>query len=104
MVGRFRLFDNEGGPTAAEDRLLDKLSMYGKDPLSKPELLEHMMKRVSQQTDLSDVFRVKRQGKDANDTFWSFGKIHGLENIAFCDAQDVNSTAGNPYKLQQLVN
>ena len=36
--------------------------------------------------------------------FWQFGKIHGLENIAFCDAKELSGCAGNPYKLQKLVN
>ena len=103
LVGRFRLFE-DGNTSSAEDKLLDHLSMYGKDPLSKPELLDHLMKRVSQQTDLSQVFQVKRLGKDKNNIFYSFGKIHGLENIAFCDANELKATEGNPYKLQQLVN
>mmetsp|Transcript_24626 Transcript_24626/g.30697 ORF Transcript_24626/g.30697 Transcript_24626/m.30697 type:complete len:213 (+) Transcript_24626:488-1126(+) len=78
--------------------------MYDKDPLSKPELLDHMVRRISEQTDLTEVFRVKRLGKDTNPIFWQFGKIHGLENIAFCDAKDLGSVKGNPYKLQKLVN
>ena len=53
---------------------------------------------------MSKVFKVKRQGKDANDAFWTFGKIHGLENIAFCDPAELAQVKGNPYKLQQLVN
>ena len=59
-----------------------------------------MMKRVSEQTDLTEVFRIKRQGKDANNLFWQFGKIHGLENIAFCDTNDLSKVAGNPHTLQ----
>ena len=55
LVGRFRLFENESS-NSAEDKLLDHLAMYDKDPLSKPEILEHIMKRISQQTDLSQVF------------------------------------------------
>ena len=35
--------------------------------------------------DLGKLFRVKRMGKDKEPWFWSFGKIHGLENIAFAD-------------------
>ena len=59
--------------------------MYDKDALSKPELLNQMVKRISEQEDLSKIFRIKRQGKDADDIFWNFGKVHGLENIAYCD-------------------
>ena len=59
LVGRFRLFESSKSDSA-EDKLLDHLAMYDKDPLSKPELLDHMVKRISETTDLSDVFRVKR--------------------------------------------
>ena len=104
LVGRFRIFEGETQTSSAEDQLLDHLAMYDKDPLSKPELLEHMVKRIQQQTDLEQVFRVKRQGKDANPIFWAFGKIHGLENIAFCDPAEVAKVQGNPVKLQKLIN
>ena len=78
--------------------------MYDKDPLSKPQLLDHLVKRISEQTDLTEVFRVKRQGKDSNPIFWQFGKIHGLENIAFCDPAELSTVKGNPYTLQKIVN
>ena len=63
-----------------------------------------MMKTVRKNADLSKVFRVKRSGADLDDMFWSFGKVHGLENIAFCDPAAVEATGGNPVKLQALVN
>lgn len=53
---------------------------------------------------LTDLFRVKRAGKDKDDFFWSFGKIHGLENIAFVDLEELYETKGNPVKIQMLVN
>ena len=84
--------------------MLDHMAMYDKDPLSKPELVEHMIKRISEQTDLSKVFQIKRQGKDRNDVFWLLGKIHGLENIAFCDSAELAEVGGNPAKLQMLIN
>ena len=43
-------------------------------------------------------------GKDRDPMFWSFGKIHGLENIAFADAEELKATNGNPVKIQQVVN
>ena len=70
--------------------------MYDKDPLSKPELLDHIVKRITKNTDLNEIFQVKRLGKDQNPLFWAFGKIHGLENIAFCDAQELIAAKGNP--------
>lgn len=62
------------------------------------------MKNISKRVDLSSIFQVKRAGADADDMFWSYGKIHGLENIAFCDLDEVKATNGNPILLQQLIN
>ena len=105
LVGRFRLFENDSGATdSAEDQLLDHLAMYDKDPMSKPELLNQMVKRISEKEDLSKIFRIKRQGKDTDDIFWNFGKVHGLENIAYCSAEDIEATGGSPMLLQKLVN
>ena len=42
--------------------------------------------------DISKYFSVKRGGQDRDDLFWMFGKIHGLENIAFCDPAEVAAT------------
>lgn len=57
-----------------------------------------------QEFDLGKMFRVKRGGKDRDPMFWSFGKVHGLENIAFADPAEVKKANGNPVKIQQIVN
>ncbi len=49
--------------------------------------------------DLAKMFRVKRAGKDKDNIFWSFGKVHGLENIAFADPKEVLAANGNPVKI-----
>ena len=54
------------------------------------------MKNISKKTDLSKVFQIKRSGKDTNDFFWQFGKIHGLENIAYADPDELAAANGNP--------
>lgn len=43
---------------------------------------------------------MRRAGKDQDPFFWSFGKIHGLENIAFADPEEIRDTKGNPVKIQ----
>ena len=53
---------------------------------------------------ISEKFRIKRQGKDKNDIYYSFGKIHGLENIAFVDEDKLRETKGNPVLIQDLIN
>jgi len=45
------------------------------------------------------MFRIKRAGKDRDPLFWSFGKIHGLENIAFANEEELKATNGNPVKI-----
>ena len=63
-----------------------------------------MIKNLSKQVDLADLYKVKRAGKDLDDFFWTFGKVHGLENIAFADPAELAATQGNPVALQALVN
>lgn len=53
--------------------------------------------------DFAKQFQVKRAGKDKDDMFWSFGKIHGLENIAFLDEKELLACNGNPFLIQRLV-
>ena len=77
--------------------------MHAKEPLTKPELVEHMMKKLSKTVKMSDKFKVKRSGKDENDIYYSFGKVHGLENIAFVDDETIAACEGNPVKLQKAV-
>lgn len=48
--------------------------------------------------------QVRRYGKDKDDIFWLFGKIHGLENIAFLSDEELERTEGNPILLQDAVN
>jgi hypothetical protein len=62
--------------------------------------MQHIGMRAMQQVDISQIFRVKQAGKDTDPMFWSFGKIHGLENIAFADPEEVKATNGNPVKIQ----
>ena len=47
---------------------------------------------------------MKRSGKDLDDFYYNFGKVHGLENIAFVDPEELSKTNGNPVALQCLVN
>jgi len=43
-------------------------------------------------------------GKDKNDLFWKYGKIHGLENIAYCSIEEIQECQGDPIELQKLIN
>jgi len=100
VVERFRLFENEDGKHCSQqEATLNYLGCYSDDPLSKPELLDQMMKNISKNVDLTKVFRIKRRGADMDDIFYSYGKIHGLENVAFCEDADLEKVEGNPVTL-----
>ena len=62
-------------------------------------MLGNVMSQITKTHDIGNIFRVKRYGKDRDDIFWSFGKIHGLENIAFADIDEIKATEGNPVKI-----
>ena len=110
LVGRFRLFDKiseaQAGdsPSKTEEDILDYLSVYSKDPLSKPELVNHMMKKLCEKGNIAEKFQIKRSGKDLNEIYWQFGKIHGLENIGQLSDEEFAKLDGNPVTLQQAVN
>jgi len=55
MVQRFRLFD-ENTQESLEDKTANYLAQYSSDPLSKPELLDQLMKNISKRVDLSSIF------------------------------------------------
>lgn len=95
MVSKFRLFETFESPDPKRD-IADYLTVYGTDPLTKTEMIDNIALNVLKEFDVSKIFRVKRAGKDKDPIFWSFGKIHGLENIAFADPEELRQTYGNP--------
>ena len=103
MVSKFRLFETFE-VADPKGNIADYLSIYGSDPLTKTEMVQNIALHALQQFDSSKLFRVKRTGKDLDPTFWSFGKIHGLENIAFADPEEIKATNGNPVAIQEIVN
>jgi hypothetical protein len=57
------------------------------------------MKTHGDKADIYNKFSIKRGGADLDDIFWSYGKVHGIENIAYCDPVDVDNCDGNPVAL-----
>jgi hypothetical protein len=51
-----------------------------------------------------EKFQIKRRGKDKDDIFWTLGKVHGLEYLAYCTEEEIMETGGDPIRLQKLVN
>lgn len=99
LVGRFRMFENQP-ITSAESNLMNYLHEYSDRPFIKDELTE----RLKEMEMKGHKMRVRRMGKDANNTFWHFGKIHGLENIALIPDEQLEAVVHDPVKLQKLVN
>jgi len=53
--------------------------------------------------DFALKWKIKRMGKDKNDIFWTLGKVHGIENVAFATEEQLQATKGDPFKIQALV-
>ena len=102
MVSKFRIFETFEHNNPKGD-IVNYLTAYGTDPLTKSEMMDNIAIHALSEFDLSKIFRVKRAGKDLDPYFWSFGKIHGLENIAFADPEELKATNGNPVKIQKIV-
>lgn len=77
--------------------------MYTSGPLTKAELLNRMADGLPVDPEFASKFQIKRRGRDKDDMFWTFGKVHGLENIAYLTEEQILATGGNPAALQQLV-
>lgn len=84
MVSKFRMFETFETVDSRAD-IASYLQVYGTQPLTKDEMMNNIAFNAMKEFDVAKLFRVKRAGKDKDPMFWSFGKIHGLENIAFAD-------------------
>jgi hypothetical protein len=101
IVSRFRDIDSNTENPARDD-VINYLATA--TPLTKEELMDEIAFRAGKARDYDIGKKVKRIGKDLDDIFYSFGKVHGLENMAFLDEETLKATEGNPVKLQDAVN
>lgn len=101
LVGKFRVFENDNIRDDKKD-VIRRLAAYCEDPYTKPELIQKLAEY--DESDELSKFRVKRVGVDADPIFWTYGKIHGLENIAFVDPKKLAECEGNPVAIQRLIN
>lgn len=101
VLSRFREHQHTSD-TEFKDHILRYLSTCA--PTSKDELREQMFILSKEENAKYRDKKVRRLGKDEDDLYWMIGKIHGLENIAFCDEEDIRRVVGNPVALQQLIN
>lgn len=100
LVSKFRFFEGTGAEPAAQDSVESYIQRYTQGPSTRQTFLSRVAEGSDiEGEDLFQRFRIRRDGKDKNDQFWSLGKIHGLEYIAHCTEEEINSTGGDPIKL-----
>jgi hypothetical protein len=75
------------------------LNVYSQQPLSKADLLNKIADGEPFDADYASKFRIKRAGKDKDDLFWQFGKIHGLENLAYASIEEYEACNDDPKRL-----
>lgn len=105
VVGRFRFYEeNPNSNKSSEANVSSYLHTYAAEAMTKPEVIAalHSQKPQSQKTGFGDTskMQIKRLGKDANDMYWVYGKIHGLENVAFLSKEEFDRVSNNPVALQ----
>lgn len=94
LVGKFRIFENQT-VASAEGNLMNYLHEYSDRPFIKDELTE----RLREMEKKGHKMRIRRMGKDRDDVFWHFGKIHGLENIALIPDEKLLEACNDPIQL-----
>jgi hypothetical protein len=107
LVGKFRLFDSQQ-VASADASLHNYAASFSTEALTEPEIMKNLQdaaKKTSANQEVKDSrWRVKRLGPDTNDHYWFYGKIHGLENIAYLSPEQVAACEGSPVKLQMAIN
>lgn len=101
IVSRFRNMDVESEKKTPTEQIADYLNTT--TAISRTQLEGDIVKLVNKNHDAYKNKKIKRLDKDTNKIFWELGKIHGIENIAFVDEEELKRTEGNPVKIQQLV-
>lgn len=104
LISKFRFFEDGVASADAKSDVEKYLDIYSSGPLTKAEMLNRFAEGKPVDPNFSKNFKIKRMGKDKDDIFWSLGKIHGLENIALCDIDELKATKGDPMKIQALIN
>mmetsp|Transcript_34565 Transcript_34565/g.25692 ORF Transcript_34565/g.25692 Transcript_34565/m.25692 type:complete len:90 (-) Transcript_34565:322-591(-) len=82
-----------------QDGVASYLSQYREVPLTKDEVAGYEALKALKENPHIQRMRVKRMGADVDDLFWAYGKVHGLENIAFASDEDIKRVDGNPVEI-----
>lgn len=103
LISKFRIFESGVGHADSQQEVEDYLDIYTSGPLTKAEMLNRIADGRKVDAAFQKRFQFKREGRDKDDIFWSYGKIHGLENLALCDPEELKQADGDPIALQRLV-
>lgn len=103
-LSKFRLFDGEVANADAPRDIESYLDVYQNGPLTKAEMLNRFNNGREVDENYAKNFQIKRSGKDKDDIFWEFGKLHGLENIVYVDPDEAAACMGDPVQMQILLN
>jgi hypothetical protein len=103
MISKFRFFENGEAQCDASSEINNYLNVYTNQPLTKADLLDRIADGQEVDPAFASKFKIKRAGKDKDDLFWTYGKIHGLENLAFASEEEFRACKGDPKKIQNLV-
>lgn len=104
LISKFRFFENGVASADSENEVKNYLELYSSGPLTKATLLDRIAEGQDIDPEYAKKFKIKRRGKDKDDLFWKFGKIHGLEYIAYCSQEELEACGGDPIALQKLIN
>ena len=103
LISKFRFFENGEAQADAQSEIQNYLNVYNTGPMSKAELLNRIADGKPVDPEFASKFKIKRRGRDKDDIFWRYGKIHGLENLAFATEEELNACNGDPMQVQRLA-
>jgi len=102
-ISKFRFFENGEAQADAGNEINNYLNAYTNQPLTKADLLDRIADGQQVDPAFASKFKIKRSGKDTDNLFWTYGKIHGLENLAYASVEEFEKCEGDPKKIQNLV-
>jgi hypothetical protein len=100
IISRFRDVDDRKDAGNDSDHLQNYIATCAAN--SREQLEEDLKNLVPVRESKYRNKRIKRADRDADDIYWTFGRIHGLENIANIPDNILLSPDMSPEKLQEL--
>ena len=100
IISRFRDVDHKKDRKSDSDHLQNYIATCAVN--SREQLEEDLKNLAPVRESKYRNKRIKRADRDADDIYWTFGRIHGLENIANIPDNVLLSPDMTPEKLQEL--